>query len=141
MKRYTLGFIFDTTLQKVLLVHKLTPDWQKGYLNGIGGKLEPGESSIDCMVREVQEESSLTISARDWTYIGDMHAEKWVVDMYTTIYKGSLMDARKNDKEEVEWIETSTLPANSISNLCWLIPFARYKLQNPRIQEAKIRYA
>lgn len=141
MKKYTLGFIFDTSLQHVLLIHKLAPDWQRGYLNGIGGKLEEGETSIDCIVREVQEESALHIPAADWTYLGNMHADQWVVDMYTAIYRGNLIDARKNDKEEVEWVETNKLPVNSISNLSWLIPFARYKLQNPHIKEALIRYA
>jgi 8-oxo-dGTP pyrophosphatase MutT (NUDIX family) len=50
MKNCSLGFIFDTTLEHVLLVHKNSPAWQAGLINGPGGKIEPGETALDCMV-------------------------------------------------------------------------------------------
>ena len=43
MKKYTLGFIFTPALDKVLLVHKISPEWQAGKINGVGGKIEEGE--------------------------------------------------------------------------------------------------
>ncbi|MEM0912381.1 MAG: hypothetical protein AAGJ37_15510 [Pseudomonadota bacterium] len=42
MQNYTLGFIFDQTLEKVLLVLKKRPAWQAGKLNGVGSKAELG---------------------------------------------------------------------------------------------------
>lgn len=36
-------------------------DIHKGKWNGLGGKIEPGESPLDCAVREVKEESGLIV--------------------------------------------------------------------------------
>ncbi|MBI3630915.1 MAG: NUDIX domain-containing protein [Candidatus Sungbacteria bacterium] len=59
MKNYTLGFIFTPSLGRVLLVHKLNPEWQAGKINGGGGKMEAGENPLTCIVREVREETGL----------------------------------------------------------------------------------
>ena len=59
VKTYTVGFIFDSTLEEVALMEKTHPEWQKGKLNGIGGKVEDGEIVISCMIREAEEETGL----------------------------------------------------------------------------------
>ena len=52
MEKFTLGFVFNADLAKVLLVHKQRPDWQSGRINGIGGKIVGDESALNCIVRE-----------------------------------------------------------------------------------------
>lgn len=54
---YTCAFAFCE--ESVLLVRKAKPEWQKGLLNGIGGKVEPGESVLEATVREFKEETEL----------------------------------------------------------------------------------
>ena len=54
MSAYTLGFVFDSSQEKVLLVHKQRPAWQAGKVNGIGGKVELGETPHTGIVRECQ---------------------------------------------------------------------------------------
>ena len=68
MKTYTVGFVFDTKLEQVLLLHKQKPDWQVGKLNGMGGKVEAGESRVKCMARECREETCLDIPESAWTH-------------------------------------------------------------------------
>jgi 8-oxo-dGTP pyrophosphatase MutT (NUDIX family) len=58
---YTLGFLFSEDKQRIVLIEKQHPEWQKGLLNGVGGKLEPGETALDCMVREFFEETGVYI--------------------------------------------------------------------------------
>jgi 8-oxo-dGTP diphosphatase len=41
-----------------------------GNIVGLGGKLEPGESALDAAVREVEEESGLTVTADALTPMG-----------------------------------------------------------------------
>jgi 8-oxo-dGTP pyrophosphatase MutT (NUDIX family) len=41
----------------VLLVRKNRPEWQKGRLNLVGGKIEPGETPEEAAVRELYEEA------------------------------------------------------------------------------------
>lgn len=54
--RFTLGFVLADG-KYVYLMRKDHPDFQAGKLNGVGGKLEPGETFADCMAREAVEES------------------------------------------------------------------------------------
>ncbi len=48
---------------KTLMLHRIKKpnDMHAGKWNGLGGKFEPGESPEDCVVREVREESGLSI--------------------------------------------------------------------------------
>ena len=57
MKRYVLGFCFSPSMRSVVLVKKMRPSWQAGYLNGVGGKVEHMESFEDAMQREFSEEA------------------------------------------------------------------------------------
>ena len=41
--------------------NKKDGDVHRGKYNGLGGKLEPGESPEDCVTREVYEESGLRL--------------------------------------------------------------------------------
>ena len=49
---------------KTLMIHRIKKenDMHQGKWNGLGGKLNPGESPEDCVIREVHEESGLIIS-------------------------------------------------------------------------------
>ena len=59
MKLYCCGFMFSKDFSHVLLIEKARPKWQEGKVNGIGGHLESGESPVDAMVREFEEETGL----------------------------------------------------------------------------------
>lgn len=56
-----LAYIFSPDGKQVLLVHRhrRINDPQLGKYNGLGGKLEPGENIVDCIRREILEESGL----------------------------------------------------------------------------------
>lgn len=136
---YTVGFVFDKNLQKVLLVHKLSPPWQKGKLNGLGGKKEFGEKSIDCIVREVKEEASVTISKKNWIYIGRIQEGESLVDFYIT-KTNHPHNFKSVEKEKVEWFNLKELPANIMPNLTWLIPFAVDKFRNSNLKNFTVNY-
>ncbi len=63
-KNYVIGLIFDDK-NRILLINKLRPDWQKGYYNGIGGKVEGNETFMKAMIRETKEEANLDIK-KNW---------------------------------------------------------------------------
>jgi 8-oxo-dGTP pyrophosphatase MutT (NUDIX family) len=46
---------------KVLLINKLTPNWQAGKLNLVGGKVEEEESPVEAAIRECKEETGCTL--------------------------------------------------------------------------------
>src|SRR5574339_145798 len=64
--RYVVGFMFDENEEHVLLIRKTHPDWQAGKLNGIGGRIEDGESAREAMQREFKEE--VGVDHEDWKH-------------------------------------------------------------------------
>jgi len=59
MQEYSVGFLHNN--RDVILVRKNRPVWQAGFLNGVGGHIEPGEDPHDCMVREFEEETGVRL--------------------------------------------------------------------------------
>ena len=55
---------------KILLIHKKR-GFGKGKINGPGGKLEPGETTEECAIRETQEE--LLITPKGVAFAGELH--------------------------------------------------------------------
>lgn len=83
MNKYVLGFMFDD--KYILLIKKNRPEWQKDKLNGIGGHIKEGESSIKAMVREFAEETGVSTHMHEWTYMGRMFrngSEEFEVDVF-----------------------------------------------------------
>lgn len=87
----------------VLLVLKDRPEWQKGRLNLVGGKVEPGETPVEAAVRELEEESG--IKSSDPVLCGKIIAINAVVycfycDVYTGLAK---ISPREGETELVDW--------------------------------------
>ena len=139
MIRYTVGFLFNSKLSKVLLIHKLHPEWQKGKINGIGGKFEDNESNQECIAREVAEETGLTISPDLWNKVAELHSSIFDVDVMTAVYEGSENDAKSIEIEQIEWFSVNNLPKNIISNLSWLIPICIDSIRNKNIENVVAR--
>lgn len=139
MKNYAIGFIFMQDVKQVLLIQKRRPEWQKGKFNGIGGHIEEGETPLDCIVREVFEETTLTIPRDNWVHFGTItNADKTQLSLFCCIYQGKPEDAKTNTDEEVSWIDVRALPEQMMSNLRWLIPLAIDVLQNKEVKNIQV---
>lgn len=104
MKEYVLGLAFDTRFSNVLLIRKNRPDWQAGLLNGIGGKVEHGETDKEAMVREFVEETGVVTSAENWNHFGELAGK----DFHVMLYWSSglfIYDAKSMTDEKVEIYE------------------------------------
>lgn len=90
MKHYVLGFAFDSR-NRVVLIHKERPDWQRGKWNGVGGHINEGELPYSAMVREFKEETGVLIS-NGWRYVGQLYSTPghWACEVYT--YRGHEVD-------------------------------------------------
>jgi len=118
------GFAINNN--KVLLINKLKPEWQKGKLNGIGGKIEKNENPIDAMIREFEEEAGVSTETKDWIQICNIFSAEglWVVYFFVT--EKNVYEAKSVEQEQVGWIDIDNLPDNVISPIQWLLPMARY---------------
>jgi len=117
---YVLGFLFDPDHKQVALIQKTRPDWQKGLLNGIGGKIESGETSIEAISREFKEEAGLDI--KNWEYKLSMESSTWIVDVYRA-ESNEILNVTTLTEEIVQVIHINSLNEYPIvPNLKWLIP-------------------
>ena len=75
---------------EVLMLCGRSKDGLPGKWNGLGGKLEQGESMLDAAVREFQEEASCQTTADQWHWMGQLYFpnfksqknEDWWVNVY-----------------------------------------------------------
>lgn len=130
MLNYVTGFLFSEDLTHVVLLEKLSPHWQKGLLNGVGGKIDKNESSVQAMVRECEEETGVFISEKNWICFAHLTKPSvFELDVYLAI-SDLAFSAKTMEKEQVYTFKISDIPKNIIPNLEWLIPMALDKNLN-----------
>ena len=123
MKLYVCGFMFNEDRSRVLLIKKMKPAWQRGRINGVGGKIEPGETPEQAMVREFKEE--VGIQHEDWERFVTLRNDDvaYRLDFFRTV--GPLGEARKMEEEAPVVLAINELYSSEvIPNLRWLIPLA-----------------
>jgi 8-oxo-dGTP diphosphatase len=134
MKKYVLGFAFDWKRENIVLIEKQKPDWQKGKLNGVGGKLETTDSSIhDAMVREFFEETGVLTQKQDWTHYATMSFDNDIMTGSAEIYVFRMRNNEALQCSTYEEEEVKIIPIDKVyneplmHNLHILIPLALQK--------------
>lgn len=121
---YVCGFLFSPTWDRVLLIRKEKPAWQKGRLNGVGGKIEDGETPLAAIVREFHEETGLNISPSCWKEFETIAGDDFVVHFFFA-RSAFISDAISTTDEKVEEYLVKGVPYDEcIDNLRWIIPLA-----------------
>ena len=99
--------VYDGT--RILVQDRMNPDWPG--ITFPGGHVEPRESFVDSVIREVEEETGLKISnvllcgIKQWTHREGMY--RYIVLFYKTdTYFGEL---KSSDEGSVFWIEKENL--------------------------------
>ena len=141
MKHYVAGFMYDQSAKKVALIKKLQPAWQKGFLNGIGGKIEEGETSTDAMCREFKEETGVETDTDEWKLFATVHKPDEYFVYFYFAKTDKVYNVKTVEAEEVVIYNVDNLPKNMINNLNWLIPMSldpKLNLLNPiKIEELR----
>jgi 8-oxo-dGTP diphosphatase len=123
-EEYVCGFLFNPEKTKVALIRKNRPEWQKGFFNGIGGKIEETDSDkYHSMSREFLEETGVIIDKSNWDYFCKIEGSDWMVHFFhATSDQFDLIETITDEyicKYPIEVLWNST---NVIPNLKWLIP-------------------
>jgi 8-oxo-dGTP diphosphatase len=125
VQEYVCGFLFSRDRSRVLLIRKRRPAWQAGKLNGLGGKIEPGETALDAMRREFREEAGLDVA--EWQHVLTLSGADdagsgrgWAGHFFRAF--GDVDAARAITDEQLETHLTAVLPRDTIPNLRWIIP-------------------
>jgi 8-oxo-dGTP diphosphatase len=111
MKIGTLCYIKHS--DKTLILHRVKKenDMHEGKWNGLGGKLEMGETPEECVIREVAEESGLTIRNPQLkgvlTFPQFDGIDDWMAFLFTaTQFEGELIDSPEGN---LAWIDDSEI--------------------------------
>jgi 8-oxo-dGTP diphosphatase len=111
MKLATLCYVRNG--EQTLMVHRVkkAQDMHLGKWNGLGGKLEPGETPEECARREIQEESGLEVADLTWkgllTFPGFSNDEDWYAFVFVaTVVDGPLIDSPEGD---LKWVDQEEL--------------------------------
>lgn len=122
--KYVVGFLFTPDQQQVVLVKKNKPTWQSGRHNGVGGKLEPGETWENCMVREFLEETGVTIPVEGWEHTVTLFNEDFECRFFRA-FSGEAQNVQTMESEEIALHHMQDVLCGSIpviDNLYWLLP-------------------
>jgi 8-oxo-dGTP diphosphatase len=95
------------------MIHRVKKpnDMHQGKWNGLGGKLEPGESPEDCVRREVEEESGLLVK-KMWlkgflSFPGFSNDEDWYAFVFVVPeFEGQIIESLEG---VLKWIDNSDL--------------------------------
>ena len=110
MKLTTLCYIEKD--DKYLMLHRVKKenDLNHDKWVGVGGKFEPDETPEECMLREVREETGLTLTKYRFRAILTFLSDEWeteYIHLYTASeFTGTLLEC---DEGNLEWIPKSEI--------------------------------
>lgn len=111
MKLGTLCYIRNNG--KTLMMHRVKKenDMHKDKWNGLGGKLEQGETPEECVIREVKEECGLTLKNPSMKGVLTFPAfdgnDEWRVFVFVANeFQGEIIDSTEGN---LQWIDDSEL--------------------------------
>lgn len=123
--KYVLGFLFHAKTGKVALIQKRRPAWMAGKLNGVGGRVEEGETFLAAMERECLEETGATVT--NWRLRGIVHhgnVDAHVIRIYSATADVVIRDTTD---EHVRWFNPNEPWPQWMPNLRWMLPIVMSK--------------
>lgn len=115
MKNTTLCYIEQDGKYLCLHRNKKQNDLNEGKWVGIGGKFEDKESPEDCLIREVKEETGLTLTHYDYrgivTFVSDIWQTEYMHLFTADGFEGKIIEC---DEGDLEWIDKSELLRKTI---------------------------
>lgn len=113
MRNTTLCYIQNARGQ-TLLLHRVKKenDLNKDKWIGVGGGFEDKESPEDCLLREVYEETGLTLTR--WRYRGIVTfvSDRWETEyMHLYTADGYTGEIKECDEGTLEWVDNDRIPS------------------------------
>ncbi len=97
-----------------ILLHYKKRGHGKGKWNGVGGKIEAGESPEQCAIREAKEE--MGIDVKDLEKIGEIefynvYGEDWLVHIFRGRIEGNPIES---EESYPRWFSLDSIPYNDM---------------------------
>lgn len=129
-KYMVLGLLFSKDRKYVALVRKQRPKVFEGALNGVGGKIEQNETSLQAIIRECLEEMGIHVPG--WNLFSTLSVTAVFGGGLTVVYCyrsfltiDDLPKLEKLTDEEPGWFYVDGLDEEKLcGGIQWLIPLA-----------------
>ncbi len=111
MRLTTLCYIKQNGKYLMLYRCKKENDANKGKWIGIGGGFEPGESPEDCVLREVREETGLTLKEKKFRGIVTFASDTWETE-YMHIFTSESFEGNLTEncsEGQLAWIDEAEM--------------------------------
>ena len=100
----------------ILFIHKGRNDMNTGKYLGVGGHMEPGESPVDCILREIEEETGIReCELKDLkmraviTFINPVYGDEYI-HLFEAEYIGEEDPSKREcDEGEFEWVSKENI--------------------------------
>ena len=96
--------------EKYLMLHRTKKDSDENHDKwiGVGGHFEKGESPEECLVREVKEETGLTLHSFDFrgivTFVSDENPAEYMCLFTSKDFSGEMIQCNEG---QLEWVDKS----------------------------------
>ena len=140
MTYYVTGFMYSTDKKRVVLIGKINPEWQRGHLNGVGGKIEQDETPEMAMSREFEEETGVVTAPEAWKVFAVINGGEQYKVYFLYTLSNDLVNVKTVEEEKVGIYAVDDLPRNVLHNLRWLIPMSldsKLSFEHPIMIEEK----
>lgn len=125
---YVVGFCFSEDKERVVLIIKKRPEWQKYLLNGVGGKKESDDESFrEAIVREFKEETGVETQEDDWKSFCYLEGSDYLVYCFKCFNDGYFNESDTTTDEPIYKVQISSILQSNhkyVSNLVWLLYMA-----------------
>lgn len=109
-KNTTLCYIEHHGQYLMLLRNKKKVDINKGKWIGVGGHFEEGESPEECLLREVYEETGLTLTKYRYRGMVTFSSNQWQTEyMFLYTADGYTGELKECEEGELRWIPKSEI--------------------------------
>ena len=108
--------------KKILLARRFNTGHKDGLYSFPSGHLEPGESIVNCIIREAKEEVGIVVKEKDLklTHISHNYYNNKEKNPYTNFYftcekwKGEIKNIEPHKCDELLWCDPKKLPKKTI---------------------------
>jgi len=107
---------------KILLLRRFNTGYEDGKYSMVAGHVDPGESFIQCVVREAKEEAGIILRAEDLKMVHMMHRDSGMpednerIDVFftTETWEGDIKNCEPHKCDDLSWFDLDDIPENTI---------------------------
>ncbi len=130
---------------KFLFIHRTKKgnDTDAGRLNGVGGKVQPGEDFLSAAIREIEEETGYVVDAEQCQLkavvnMSGGYPEDWVMCFFKVIVPTTdVPNGLENDEGQLLWLEQNAV----LSSNYRLVDDLHYCWKHLANDDARVLYA